>query len=281
MRGDRFFAMRTGVHRLPDGQPARFEKYELGSLRVGSGKLALSDPIFLQNTGVVTIPAGDYDVVATIAHVPESYDYGLTRPAYLSLVLSGEPTDSIAPVKFDEDFSESGVHAVPAIAGIPDLRGISTSQMSSVSMVDAEAIGPGLPVNPGTWCDTVISPGDGTGWFERMDTENDGPLGTLLTKLPNVKDGENIAILIARPERIFPVVQTLDGQGRITGVHIDLLVIGELSEKLQAFDGQDEVALSDFSLAETRTDKTFGVQDRETARASTGVFSRLRNFFRG
>ncbi|MGP9614734.1 hypothetical protein ACT3SQ_14515 [Brachybacterium sp. AOP42-C2-15] len=75
-----------------------------------------------------------------------------------------------------------------------------------------------------------------------MDIEVDGPLGTLLAALPGASDGENIAMLIARAHRLFPVLETRDAQGRATGIHIDLLVLGELSERLGAFDRANEYA---------------------------------------
>ncbi|KAB1643362.1 hypothetical protein [Gulosibacter chungangensis] len=75
-----------------------------------------------------------------------------------------------------------------------------------------------------------------------MDTERDGPLGSIFTERPEATNGENIAILIARPERLFPGLETRDAQGAITGIHIDLVIIGGLSELLSAFDGQSKYA---------------------------------------
>ncbi|MGP9528740.1 hypothetical protein [Glutamicibacter sp. AOP5-A2-18] len=274
MRADGLLALQTGVFRLPDGQPATFETFEFGKLRVSSGQLAISDPLLLQTPSVLSIPPGDYKVVATIAQVPESYDLALSRPAYLSLVLSDQPTVSVAPATFEPSHVEAGTRLVDQRAGMPNLRGIPSSEMSSVAMSDAEAIVPNMPSDPDTWFDTVISPSDGSGWFDRMDTEIDGPLGSLITTLPKAVDGENIAILIARPERVFPVVESRDETGKLTGIHIDLLVIGALSEALHAFDGQDELALEYAHEAE----RTANRQANSGARESRGVLGLLKKF---
>jgi len=273
MGPDGLFALRTGVFRLPDGQPATLETHVLGTLCVRSGKLALCDPLYLQDPGLLTIPPGDYKVVATIARVPESYALAMSRPAYLSLMLSGEPTASIRPAVFATGGSERGVRPVEGVAVMPGLQGIPSSQMSSVAMVDAEAIVRAMPDDPGTWFDSVISPSDGTGWFDRMDTEIDGPLGSLFTRLPKAADAENIAILIARPGRVFPVLETRDAQDRITGIHIDLLVIGDLSEVLQAFDGQDDYAL------EYAEEVARDLRHQQSQRAE-GLIMRMRKFFK-
>lgn len=275
MRIDGLFALRSGEVLLPDGQPAILEMHEFGRLRVPSGRLGVCDPIRLQAPGVLSIPPGDHRVVATIARVPESYDLAKNRPGYLSLVISDRPTTSVHPAVFEEGSFESREQSVGGIAGTPGLYGVATSRMSSVAMVDAEAIGSGMPSDPGTWFDTVISPIDTPGWFGRMDTELDGPLGSLFTELPEAADGENIAILIARPERLFPVLETRDAEGAMTGIHIDLLIIGELSELLGAFEGQGEYAAEYAAEVEDALRR----KSEADAHERRGFFTRLKNFF--
>ncbi|UTT38633.1 hypothetical protein NMP99_11325 [Glutamicibacter mishrai] len=259
---DQLFALRSGVFRLPDGQPARFKAHELGELHIRSGIAAVCDPLLLQTPGMINVPAGDHRVVATIAHVPESYDYSLSRSAYLSLVISDEPTVSVAPAQFLQTGLDAGTRAIAGVSGLPDLRGIPSSDMSSVAITDAEAIAPGMPADPATWFDSVISPSDASGWFDRMDTEIDGPLGSLITPLPMASNGENIAMLIARPDRVFPVLETRDAQGEITGIHIDLLVIGQISEVLKAFDVQDDIAMEFAEFEERGSQKPRGLLSR-------------------
>lgn len=277
MRIDDLFALRTGGVRLPDGQPATLETHELGRLRVPSGKLAICDPIRLETPGVLSIRPGDYRVVTTIALVPESYDLGMKRPAYLSLIVSENPTVSVHPAVFEESAIESHEQSVGSFESLPGVQGVATSNMSSVAMVDAAAISSGMPNDPGTWFETVIAPADAPGWFGRMDTDVDGPLGSLITELPLATKGENITILIARPERVFPVLETRDAQGATTGIHIDLLVIGELSRTLRAFDGQDEYAAE--YLAEVQENQRR--KSEMEARKQGGVLSWLKDRFFG
>ncbi|KAB1643361.1 hypothetical protein [Gulosibacter chungangensis] len=101
MRIDSLFALRSGGVRLPDGQPATLEMQELGRLRVPPGSLGICDPIWLQAPVVLSIPPGDHRVLTTIARVPESYDL-MSRPGYLSLVISDRPTTSVHPGVFEE-----------------------------------------------------------------------------------------------------------------------------------------------------------------------------------
>lgn len=275
MRIDGMFALRSGVFRLPDGQPSTFEAHELGRLRVPSGRLGVCDPIWLQSTGVLRIPPGDYRVVATIARVPENYDPAERRSGYLSLVISDRPSTSVHPAVFEDASIGSPDRHIGGIEGVPGLYGVATSDMASVAMVDADAIPSGMPSDPDTWFKTVISPDNHTGWFDRMDTEVDGPLGSLLAELPKAVDGQNIAILIARAERLFPVLETRDQGGAVTGIHIDLLIIGELSELLGAFDGQDEYAAELAAEAEEALRRKIAADSRPRR----GILARLASFF--
>lgn len=275
MHIDGLFALRAGEVLLPDGQPATLEVHELGHLRVPSGRLGICDPVWLQTPGVLSIPPGDHRVVATIARVPEHYDLAEQRPGYLSLVLSDRPTASVHPAVFEEDSIGTRAQGARGIEGAAGHFGVDTSRTSSVAMVDAAAIVPGMPRDPDTWFDTVLSPAGAPGWFGRMDTEAEGPRGSLLTELPEALDGENIALLIARRERRFPVLETRDAEGAITGIHIDLLVIGELSESLGAFDGQCAYAAELAAEADDVRRHTSG----EDPHGRRGIADRLRALF--
>ncbi|SCB97428.1 hypothetical protein GA0061084_0981 [Arthrobacter sp. NIO-1057] len=50
---DQLFALRSGVFRLPDGQPGRFKAHELGELHIRSGIAAVCDPLLLQTPGMI------------------------------------------------------------------------------------------------------------------------------------------------------------------------------------------------------------------------------------
>lgn len=242
MRIDGLFSLRSGEVLLPDGQPATLEVTELGTLRVPSGRLAVCDALWLQFPNVVPIPPGDHPVAVTIARVPEHYEYRGCREVSLSLILSEEPTVSVHPAVFERDSLDLDEQPIGGIAGVSGLYGVGTSRFATVAMADAEASAHSVPSEADRWLEEVLRPEGGEGWYSRMDIEVDGPLGTLLAALPGASDGENIAMLIARAHRLFPVLETRDAQGRATGIHIDLLVLGELSERLGAFDRANEYA---------------------------------------
>lgn len=275
MRLDGFFALRAGAVSLPDGEPATLQVHELGVLRVPSGRLAVCDTIWLEAPDVLPVPPGDYRAVATIARVAESYDPTERREAYLSLLISDQPTTSVHPAVFEEGSIDWREQPAGGLAGVPGLYGVTTSSLSSIAMVDAEAIETGMPADADTWYDTVISPTDGPGWFSRMDTGINGPVGSLLTELPEAENGENIAILIARTERSFPVLETRDAEGRMTGIHIDLLVIGEFSESLQTFEGRGKYA-ADFAA---EAEEARLQANREASGEGRGLFARIGRFF--
>ncbi|MNW68777.1 hypothetical protein D3C74_476310 [compost metagenome] len=69
------------------------------------------------------------------------------------------------------------------------------------------------------------------------------------------------------------MLETRDAQDRITGIHIDLLVIGDLSEVLQAFDGQDDYAL------EYAEEAARDLRHQRDQRAD-GLITRLKKFFK-
>lgn len=279
MRSDGLFALRSGEVLLPGGQPATLEVLEVGQLRVPSGKLAVCDAMWLQHPNVLPVPRGDHRVAATIARVPAHYDYSESRAVSLSMVFSDQPSVSVHPAVFERDSLDMSEQPVGGIAGVRDLFGVGTSRFPTVAMVDAEAILPGMPSDPERWYDDVINPENGSGWFHGMDNDIDGPHGAYIGALPEARDGENIALLLARAHRLFPVLETRDAQGAITGIHIDLLVIGELSEKLGAFDGQSEDA-----AALAAEDAEDGAERREATRKESagirGLVTRLGKLFR-
>ena len=267
LQPDRFFALREGECELPDGEPAQLVVLRLGELRVRSGRLGVSDALRLAEPLVVPVPPGDHPLLLTIARVDESYDLAMNREACLSLVLSDEPTASIeaAPV-------EAGAIETSGLAGRPGLHGVPTGDISTVAMVDADAILAGMPADATTWYDEVIGR-DETGWFARMDTEIDGPWRSYFGELPLARHGENIGVANARSNRCFPVLATRDAEGRLTGIHVDLLVIGQLSEEMRAFDGRSEFAV-EFAREEALRREAEARSERRG-----GILGRLKGLF--
>lgn len=236
-----FFALRTGEIALPDGQPAELIVEELGALRVPSGRLAICDAIWLECPIIVPIPSGNHAVRLTSAIVPETYDVREKREAYLSVICSEAQSVTVGPAEVEPDSIDWGDVPSDGIGGIAGLFTVPTP-MSNVVVVDARAIRQGMPEDPDTWYDTVVA-ADDTGWFPRMDTEEARTIGALNAELPRAIDHENAVIVIARREQHYPVLETRDAEGHLTGIHVDLLVVGELSELLNAFDGRDPDAI--------------------------------------
>ncbi|QIV86076.1 hypothetical protein D3791_02420 [Glutamicibacter mishrai] len=58
------------------------------------------------------------------------------------------------------------------------------------------------------------------------------------------------------------MLETRDAQGEITGIHIDLLVIGQISEVLRAFDVQDDIAMEFAEFEERGSQKPRGLLSR-------------------
>lgn len=238
----RFFALAHGAVNLPDGEPAELDVQALGTLKVPSGRLAIADTTALNDSVVVPIPAGEYPVVLTTALVSEAYDLRKSREAYVSVVLSDAEAVSVAPAVVDPDTRFWRDEPAGGIANVKDLHGVKVGRIASVALTDPASIERGMPADSSTWYDEVIAAPNGGGWFGLMDTTEHGPRGTVNVELPNAADGENVVVVISRPDRLFPILETRDAAGALTGIHVDLLVIGELSEALNAFDGQDEYA---------------------------------------
>lgn len=241
LRLERFFALREGAHLLPDGEPTALVPVHLGELQVGSGRLGICDILAFEMPLVVPVTAGSYPLVLTLAEVAESYDLRKSRDAYLSLVLSDEPSTSVEPAPVEAGSFDWRSEPSGGIAGMQGLHGVLTGDISTVAMVDAEALVACMPEDRQTWSDEFIM-GPEDSWFARMDTEIDGPWGAYFGALPLAQRGENIGVVNARSNRIFPVLATRDVEGKLTGIHIDLLVLGQLSEEMKAFDGQSEFA---------------------------------------
>lgn len=232
----KFFALRSGPVSLPDGEPAELEVIDLGVLRVPSGRLAICDVVWLEIPLIVPVPPGDYTVKFTRARVDENYDYAGRRYAYLSLVISDAPTVTVEGAVVEPGSIDRASGSNGGISGRPGVVCVPTT-MYNIAFTDAEAIFPGMPPSPETWYDSVID-ADG-GWFRQMDLEG-RTRGAVNVELPRATAGENIVVMLGRRgDHPFPVLATRDAIGELTGIHVDLLVIGELSEWLQAFDRID------------------------------------------
>lgn len=233
----RFLAGRTGQHPLPDGEPAEFVVHDLGELRVESGRLGVGETDDLAAPVVVPVPPGTYRVTLTSAEVDEYYELSGARFAYVSVVLSDEESVTLEPAAIEEGTAQWRNESQGGIGDVAGLHGIQIRRIACLALSDADALHTAIPGEPSTWYDTYIdAPEDG--WFRQMDDPAHArPRGTLNTALPNSPNGENLLLVIARQLQ-YPILATKDREGKLTGIHIDMLVVGELAELLEAFDGR-------------------------------------------
>jgi len=192
---------------------------ELGDLRVQSGRLLACDPFVAMPQGVVAdVPAGNYRTRVTVADVSRAQDRSHLREAYLSVVISNAPSISRSVIV------PHGKLAPQA----PEFYGVAVDA-GTVAFVDEENARNLMP--SGDVYNEVFDSGRADSWFNQMDSESPLPKGYANIRLPLAKNGENIVIAHSGwGDGFYPVLATYDELGRLTGVHIDLQVIGDFRE---------------------------------------------------
>jgi hypothetical protein len=215
---DDFYALRLGAAPLPDGRQVKITVVDLGVLRVPSGRLGASDPfVNLDEPLVIPVPPGDYPVRVTVADVSPEQDGSHLREAYLSVVLSEQAAVILVPARgVNGPPSEGRVFSVPVDAG-------------TVAFADADAVTRCMPSSD--WYDTVFDSGTADSWFSVMDSASPLPSGTANVIMPGATEGENVVLSHSGwGDDLYPVLETRDAAGQITGVHIDLLVVGRFED---------------------------------------------------
>ncbi len=212
-----FRALRPGPVEV-DGRTWSLTVHELGVLRVPSGRLEASDPFVTLGEGpVVDIPPGDYPAFVTVADVSDAQDGSHLREAYLSLRLAeGEVAKVEAATSDGEELDEDEFWLVPVDAG-------------TVAFADAEAIRTMMP--PGDWYEDLFENDSDDSWFALMDSPDHLREGCANIVLPLATEGENLILAHSGwGDGAYPVVRTVDAEGRPLGIHIDLLVVGPESD---------------------------------------------------
>lgn len=213
-----FYALKIGVAPLYVGSKDEVAVYQdselkikkLGNLLVPSGKLAATDPfVNIHDPSVIEIPKGEYPVYVTIADVSEAQDGSHYREAYLSIKLSTEEAVALAPTLLEdsEPLQEGYFHGIGVDAGTVGFFDAVTSK-DFINRIDYD--------------DQFDS------WFDEMDS-NDGAV--MITEV----DGElTHTFAISHSgwgDGFYPLLTTLDAEGNLTGVHIDLQVVGIIPEE--------------------------------------------------
>lgn len=210
-------ALSAGLAPLPDGRRVQLSVTGLGELSVESGRLGACDPFaYLYDPVALPVTAGRYPVRVTVADVSEAQDGSHLREAYLSVVLS--------------DAESTAVEAAPNEAGVPDdgaYWGVAVDA-GTVAFVDADAVERCMPGAGSDWYSDVFDTGGDDGWFAQMDSDSPYPAGSANIVLPLASDGENVVLSHSGwGDGFFPLLRTVAADGTVTGIHIDLLVVGE------------------------------------------------------
>ncbi|TDT75739.1 uncharacterized protein DUF4241 [Arthrobacter sp. AG258] len=215
-----FYALQRGMAPLSTGQQGMLTVYDLGLLRLPSGILGACDPFAnLMYPQKIALVPGDYPVRVTVADVSPEQDGSHLREAYLSLVIS--ETDPVT------------VEAAPGPDGPPPPGYFFTVPVDAgtVAFVDADAMLRCMP-DPSTWYEGLFDSNDANSWFSLMDAERPYPAGTANIVMPLAPNGENVVLSHSGwGDGHYWLLQTKDGAGNLTGIHIDLAVAGRFEEE--------------------------------------------------
>lgn len=199
---------------MVDDETWNLTVHDLGVLRVPSGRLEASDPfVNLGEAQVFDVPPGDYPVRVTVADVSTAQDGSHLREAYLSVVLAdGAAADVVPATRSDKELPAGEYWVVPVDAG-------------TVGFADAEAISAGMPA--GDWYEELFDNGTDGSWFSLMDSEQHLIAGCANIVMPAATAGENVVLAHSGwGDGVYPVVRTVDADGKPLAIHIDLLVVG-------------------------------------------------------
>ncbi len=201
----------------------------LGLLEVPSGLLEASDPFVTLGEGpVLDIEPGSYETFVTIADVSEAQDGSHEREAYLSIVLRDGVVSNVGTVLLGDESEPDSYWGVAVDAG-------------TVAFADHEAVEVCMPqIEEGgdTWYESVFENGSDDSWFALMDSEEHYEPGMANIVMPRAQWSENVVLTHSGwGDGFYPVIVTLDSEGNILGVHIDLLVVGLVDEDEEIEEG--------------------------------------------
>ncbi|MBT0566525.1 DUF4241 domain-containing protein [Williamsia sp. CHRR-6] len=212
-----FHALQTPTAPFGEGEAPTTVR-DIGTLTVTSGFVTACDPFAALGEGDrFAVPIGQHPVRVTIADVSDEKDGSHLREAYLSLILSEAEIVRVEPAVPDgvEDTSGENLYCVGVDAG-------------TVAFVDSEAAT--TAVDSDTDWQEVFEEGDDA-WFDLMDSPDHYFEGVANIALPTANNGENVTLAHSGwGDGLFPVIASFAENGTLTGLHIDLEVLGEYSE---------------------------------------------------
>ena len=94
------------------------------------------------------------------------------------------------------------------------------------------------------WYEGLFESNDPTSWFSIMDSDGPHPAGTANIVMPLASNGENVVLSHSGwGDGFYWLLQTKDAEGNLTGIHMDLAVVGRFDEE----PGDDEEVPSETS----------------------------------
>lgn len=205
-----FYALHTGLAPRDD-QQVPVHVRELGTVLVHSNMIEACDPFTQLGSGArFTAPDGRHRVAVTIADVSGSGDGSHLREAYLSVLFSSAESTSVTE-------AQPLNNSHPTFYGIPVDAG-------TVAFVDGGAAQSFTPPD-GDW-ERLFEDGPES-WFALMDSETHYFEGAANISLPGATHGENLVLTHSGwGDGIYPVAETRAADGSLTGLHIDLGIVG-------------------------------------------------------
>lgn len=211
-----FYALQDRFVPLYDSSEESIHEYisakqtvkELGILSVESGLLSASDGFIVVDEAIaITIPAGEYPVYSTLVDVSTEQDGSHIREAYLSVKISSHETVEVRPsVPEGKPEPENG-----KTYGI----GVDTGTVAFFDNSNGEVIGQFSDEEFGKVSDALDS--------------SDGQ-----TLIEDSHNGKIVQFAITQAgwgDGFYPLMSTFDKDGELTGIHIDLQVVGTLDEE--------------------------------------------------
>jgi len=220
---DNFYALTDGLAPLPEYdrntketsyRDVKVHTLKVGDLYLPTGQLAASDPYVQFETPLIfDVPAGVYPVYVTVADVSPNQDGSHYREAYLTVKFSDNESDTVifATPKGKEPVQEgdSTFYGVGVDAGM-----VGFYDFSVVDKVNS----------------TLSDPDDLFDVFEEV-LQEDGAATTGVFNLEEPETNGNVIFSHSGwGDGFYPVVQTIDKEGKLTGYHIDISVVGKFDD---------------------------------------------------
>lgn len=194
--------------------PVSLEVVELGELPIPSGEVGASDPfVIMDGFPRFAVPADRGRLQVTVADVSAAQDGSHRREAYLSLLFSAARPAAVLPaipIGEREELAEGNFYGVPVDAG-------------TVSFFDAASMADFLRANSGEELQELTEE-----WIDLLWDESEHRSGLGLTHYETAS-GKHLIPLVQSGwgDGFYPVLKTVDAQGNLLGLHIDLEVVGK------------------------------------------------------